>query len=278
MAQPSTSGLHQSQYSQPPSYNQGQFYFVPSGSPPPNSNSSTQNSTPNITEKSKTSAKNRWDEEEVRILIASYKEHYGRLKTTKSSRGKKSTWDLIYDEFIEQCTDAKIKTTKTLTQIKEKWRVLFVKYKTVVDNNKKTGRGRIDFEFFDDIDDFMGHSDKVNPKYVKESGIMDDTEDEDGPENIEEVEINDGETSSKTKKKGDANSERPAKKKKRDTESETSKLMELLEKQQEAMIRAEENDKKALETIMTMQNDAEKRHQQFMVAALGKLGDIFSKK
>jgi len=203
---------------------------------------------------------------------------------------------LIYDCFIEKCTDAKIRTTKTLVQAKEKWRTLFDKYKAVVDNNSKTGRGRIDFEYFDDINDFMGDSDKVNPKFVKESGILVDGKgDDDNGEDQESegVELKGKEGEGKPKKaiknvdakpgtSADSADEPPRKRQKKSKEKESdtsaSKLIEVLEKQQQAMAKAEENDRKTLETMVKMQNDAEKRHQDFMVAVLGKLGDMFSKK
>ena len=46
------------------------------------------------------------------------------------------------------------------------------KYKAVKDNNNKTGRGRKTFEFYDEIDDFMSGSEKVNPKFVKEARVV----------------------------------------------------------------------------------------------------------
>ena len=59
-----------------------------------------------------------------------------------------------------------------LTQIKEKWRaLLFEKYKAIVDNSKKTGRGRESFEFFEVIDEFLGCLDKVRPKFVKQTQL-----------------------------------------------------------------------------------------------------------
>ena len=75
------------------------------------------------------------------------------------------------DEFIQLCRKAGIDTSKTLVQIKEKWRGVFDKYKNVCDNNNRTGRDRKTCEFYDDIDEFMASSDKVNPKFVKETNV-----------------------------------------------------------------------------------------------------------
>lgn len=55
-------------------------------------------------------------------------------------------------------------------QIKEKWRGIFDKYESVSENNR-TGRDRQTCKFYDDIDEFMASSDKVNPKFVKESNV-----------------------------------------------------------------------------------------------------------
>ena len=95
-------------------------------------------------------------------------------------------------------------------QIKEKWGALFERYKAIVDNSKKTGRGypgcqrfflvggnrigrrslegesgsgeratrplasrvgrgRESFEFFEIMDEFLGCSGKVRPKFVKQT-------------------------------------------------------------------------------------------------------------
>lgn len=40
------------------------------------------------------------------------------------------------------------------------------------DNNNNTGRVRKSFEFFDDIDDVLSGSDKVNRKFVKETRVQ----------------------------------------------------------------------------------------------------------
>ena len=60
----------------------------------------------------------------------------------------------------------------TLAQIKEKWRTLFDKYKAVTDNKNKTGRDPKTFEFYDDIDEFLSGSDKVNPRFFKETKVQ----------------------------------------------------------------------------------------------------------
>ena len=52
----------------------------------------------------------------------------------------------------------------------------------------------------------------------------------------------------------------------------------MLEAQQEAMKRSEEKNEKMLQALLKSQEDAQQRHQDFTLAVLGKLGDIFSAK
>ena len=77
------------------------------------------------------------------------------------------------DDFLSLSSDAGIQSEKTLVQIKEKWCSLFEKFKAAKDHNK-TGRDRKTFEFYDDIDEFLSGSDKVNPKFVEETRVKPD--------------------------------------------------------------------------------------------------------
>lgn len=80
-----------------------------------------------------------------------------------------------------------------LTQIKEKWRALFERYKAIVDNRKKTGGGRESFEFFEIMDEFLGCPDKVRPKFVKQTQLLEnknngESDKEEAPKDLEVVE------------------------------------------------------------------------------------------
>ena len=123
-------------------------------------------------EKGEKSRRTSWEPAEVRSLIAAYRNNYDCLRSTKSSHGKKSVWDSIMEDFLTSCRDAGIETEKTLAQVKEKWRFLFDKYKAVKDNNNKMGRDGKTIEFYDEIDEFMSESNKVNSKFVKETRVM----------------------------------------------------------------------------------------------------------
>lgn len=119
-----------------------------SSSSPASSESSqkSQSPGPGFKDDSRANSK-RWDSAEVKILVGACKTHYNDLKSAKSSRGKKAIWEEIHAEFIQACEEASISTDKSLSQVKEKWRTLFEKYKAVCDNSK-TVRGRESFEFY----------------------------------------------------------------------------------------------------------------------------------
>ena len=113
----------------------------------------------------------RWDSAEVKILVAAFKAHNNDLKSAKGSRGKKAIWEKIFAEFKQACDESSICSEKSLAQAKEKWRALFEKYKAVCDSNSKTGRGRESFEFYEIMDEFLGCSDKVRPRFVRETAV-----------------------------------------------------------------------------------------------------------
>ena len=64
-------------------------------------------------EKGEKSRRTSWEPAEVRSLIAAYRDNYDRLRSTKSSHGKKSVWDSIMEDFLSSRSDAGIETEKT---------------------------------------------------------------------------------------------------------------------------------------------------------------------
>ena len=229
----------------------------------------------------------RWEATEVKILISAYKDNHEDLKNSKSSKGKKSVWEKIFGTFTEHCKAAGIGSSRSLTQTKEKWRALFERYKAIVDNSKKTGRGRESFKFFEIMDEFLGCSDKVRPKFVKQTQLLENKKNgesenldkEEAPKDLEVVEnCKDGVSP------GEENvpQQRLRKRKRRQDEGQISEsdkaLFNLLQAQQESIRQSEERDKEAIQAMMKFQADSERRHQEFMVSVLGKLGDIFSSK
>lgn len=226
----------------------------------------------------------KWSYSETKMLIFAYKENYEQLKASKSSKGKRQVWENIYIFFTEQCENAGFAQSKTIVQSKEKWKSLFDKYKKVKDNNKATGRGTQGFEFFEDMDSFMGCSDKVEPKHIQETHIM--TENDGKTELVPTNEMLDQLKESTAEPRGlkrqEQTKDNPEIPKKRKSKSEATRtdeaILQMMEKQQQQLEKSEERDKQLFEGILKSQREAELRHQDFMLAFMGKLGEMFTKK
>ena len=235
-----------------------------------------------------------WSEVEVKCLIVAYKTHHAKLISTKSTQAKKKIWDSIFQNFKECCEESNIQTEKSALQIKEKWRTLLDKYKEVSDHNKKSGRDRKTFAHFDDINEFMGSSDKINPKHIKQSSLSTQTQKEKATPSEEDIDRS--QKSDQTKDDAAADTQEadkaadqgrkelgvePPKKKRKRTmgpgDSDQA-IIQLLEAQQAAIARSEEKDKEIFRALLKSQTEAQERHQEFVVSVLGKLGDIFCKK
>lgn len=54
-------------------------------------------------------------------------------------------------------------------------------------------------------------------------------------------------------------------------------MLSLLQNQQEMMAKSEEKDRLAMQELMEFEMEAEKRHQEFTLAKLKELGNIFKK-
>ena len=118
-------------YQNPVPGNSNHLQFEPDrDSPSPSSSESSSRSD----DRNKRSS---WSLIEKRCLIAAYKEYYDRLKTTKSSHGKKTIWEDIMKQFQSMCFDNGVDSEKSLAQLKEKWRALLDNYKSVCDNNNQ---------------------------------------------------------------------------------------------------------------------------------------------
>ena len=172
------------------------------------------------------------------------------------------------EDFLSSCSDAGIETEKTLRQVKEKWRSLFDKYKAVKDNNNKTGRDRRTFEFYDEIDAFMSGSDKVNPKFVKETRVMQvrtknsSTSYESGSIDASgTVTIADPTTAAVGEKPNEKDDSpcRPKKKKRASLEGKEaeSTILNPMEAQQAAIDKADEKDEGIFEALLKSQSDSQ---------------------
>ncbi|CAH3022180.1 unnamed protein product [Porites evermanni] len=208
-------------------------------------------------------------------LIAAYQDNYDRLRSTKSSHGKKSVWDTIMEDFLSLCGDAGIETEKTLAQVKEK---LFDKYKAVKDDKNKTVRDRRTSEFYDGIDEFMSGSDKVNLKFVKETRVM-QVRPKDSPTSSDSgssdasatVTIADPTTAAVGEKPNEKDDSpcRPKKEKKRaslEGKEAESTILNLMEARQAAIEKADEKDERMFKALLKSQSDYQQRHQEFTLS------------
>ena len=228
-----------------------------------------------------------WSVVEEKCLIAAYKELHAALKSTKSSHEKKTIWERILKKFQQMCLESAAETDKSLTQLKEKWRALFDKYKTVCDNNNRIGRERKTFKHYNDIDEFMATSDKVNPRFIKETNVLkdDDLDDTDASfstgdqktdgemQSVKRPAATCGETVREKEKEG-----QKKKKKRQSSDSTEQEILDLMKTQQESLQRCEESDQKVFEALLKSQAEAQRQHQEFIISVLGKLGDIFVSK
>ena len=187
------------------------------------------------------------------------------------------------DDFLSLCSDAGRESEKTLVQIKEKWSSLFHKFKATKDHNNKTGRDRKTFEFYDDIDEFLSVSDKVNPKFVKETKVKPNVSQTNSDSGNSDELAADPTTVADGEKANDSNDLPcpPKKKKKRSSiegKEAESTILNLMEAQQAAIEKADEKDERLFEALLKSQSDSQTRHQEFTLFVPGKLGEIFSSK
>ena len=130
---------------------------------------------PSTSQSSNAQGGNRWSSIETRTLILSYQEHAEALTQAKSPQRKKAIWQTMLQAFRGSCQDNAIESEKTLAHLKEKWKSLVNKYKKIKDNNKATGRGRESFDFFEELDSFLGCRDNISPRYMCETDICIDS-------------------------------------------------------------------------------------------------------
>ena len=193
------------------------------------------------------------------------------------------------------CCDNGVESEKSLVQLKEKWRALLNKYKSVCDNNNRTGRERKTFKHYEDIDEFMASSDNVNPRFVKETKAHKQDCSSDGTDDIlstgnqesgkksekrlarsAEGDSVDAEKTGKTEQKEEKGSKR--KKKRLSGDDMELAILNMMKSQQEAIQRSEKNDERFFEALLKSQADAQRQRQEIAVSVLGKLGDIFASK
>ena len=115
-------------------------------------------------------SRNRWTEEEVKLLIAIYGEEW---QNRDSRRSLEPMWGRIAERLVADCKEMDITCDKSAKQCRDKINNLNKKYKAVKDKSKLTGEGSEEikpFPQFDNLDQIWGTRDSVSPKYVVEAG------------------------------------------------------------------------------------------------------------
>ena len=101
----------------------------------------------------------KWEDRTVRLLIENYVHFKHLFKKGKTT--KKDVFQKIADRFNE------ISTVKVSgDQCMRKWLKLEAKFKEIEDNNNLTGRAKKSWKFYEDLEEAIGDSPKVNPAYT----------------------------------------------------------------------------------------------------------------
>ncbi|KAJ8956585.1 hypothetical protein NQ314_006671 [Rhamnusium bicolor] len=103
-------------------------------------------------------------------LYKTYRKQVGSLKI----KNLKRMCEIIAEE-LQVTTKQKI----TVANCENRWKHLERSYKKYVDNNKKTGRGRRDFEYANELNDILGPKRNINPVILLSSETLDT-----GPPNV----------------------------------------------------------------------------------------------
>lgn len=92
-------------------------------------------------------------------LIDEYGKHY------KDVGRRIRSYKILY-EIISEILNTEFQLKLTGPQVNNKFQTLIRSYKAVVDNNKKTGRGRKHFEFEEQMDNIFHKSKRINPEIL----------------------------------------------------------------------------------------------------------------
>ena len=102
----------------------------------------------------------RWGEDQARVLVYSWKTHFGLVESHKSNVG----WIKIQTEVNAN------EPPKSVKQCKDKLRNLKDAYKAACNNNKQTGADPKFSPFFDTFDEIFGTRDVINMPDILDSG------------------------------------------------------------------------------------------------------------
>ena len=116
-------------------------------------------SDPSVIIKEKEKPLEKWEDQYVKLPIESYQNFKHLFKKGKMT--KKHVFEKIAERF-----NATADVTVNAEQCLRKWGKLEQKFKEVEDNNNRTGKGRKEWKFSDEMSACLGESPKVNPAFT----------------------------------------------------------------------------------------------------------------
>ncbi|XP_031352198.1 trihelix transcription factor GTL1-like [Photinus pyralis] len=120
---------------------------------------SQEQETPIVTQRSQASASepqnHHWQDNEIKLLISLYEEHKTRFED-KSTTNRK-VWQQIAE--LMNANGYMV----TWEQCENKFKNLKKQYKKVIDHNAATGRNRLQFKYFDIMDNLLHQNPEINP-------------------------------------------------------------------------------------------------------------------
>lgn len=107
-----------------------------------------------------------WNRNTTLIFLNLYKEYRKQVGTLKIKKLKR-----MYEEIAKEVR-YKTKHNVTAANCENRWKHLERAYKKFIDNNKKTGRGRKDFEYAEIMEEILGKKRNINPVVVLSSDTI----------------------------------------------------------------------------------------------------------
>ncbi|XP_039305491.1 uncharacterized protein LOC105207085 isoform X2 [Solenopsis invicta] len=118
-----------------------------------------------------------WNKQSTLALLSSYE-----MNLNKADNAKKKT--KIWTAITEGLQELGIKVTND--QVRWKINSLIKKYKECVDNNAKSGRAHMSFEFYDQLEEILGQEKEATALHTVSSKILLDSDSNDKRENVDE--------------------------------------------------------------------------------------------
>ncbi|XP_075723019.1 uncharacterized protein LOC142804302 [Rhipicephalus microplus] len=210
-----------------------------------------------------------WSARKTRFFIAKYSEMKDLVGKTRALRTRRLLW-----KKLAEAINTEFLCNVTATQVENKWKSLDRAYKKSKKDNNSSGHHRVNCEYEEELAEVLEKEHSVNPRLLLEPGktilpsASPDTSITEAPQDAAvPVECN---TASKVR-----SSTTP--KRKRQSRSQVTPLLEALEKMQASRAKQEEAAVKQLEERKKWEEAKAKRHDERM-QRFDRLIDVLSNK